>query len=121
MGWVEEGEEEKGGLMEGVGIPTSACSHGRLARHDQSGELADQAGSDFAAHDVRYSPDGTLLAIADKTQFCIMSEVHEGDDTNGGDGDRTVNASWRGWDEGLSHVVEEEEEGSFNWGRGVLA
>lgn len=59
------------------------------------------AGTDFAAHDVISAPDGSSVAILDKTQFCMLYET---------DADETIReAKWEA-SEGLSHVMEEEED-----------
>jgi hypothetical protein len=59
------------------------------------------AGTDFTAHDVISAPDGSSVAILDKTQFCMLYET---------DNDETVReAKWE-TAEGLSHVMEEEED-----------
>ncbi|ORY23945.1 hypothetical protein BCR39DRAFT_548449 [Naematelia encephala] len=85
--WVEEGkenEETQGGLMEGVGIPSR---------------------TDFAVHDVVFSPDGKALAICDKEQFCLLYD------------NEVANVS-AVWDHGLAHEglseVQEEDEKEFN-------
>ncbi|WWC88231.1 uncharacterized protein L201_003136 [Kwoniella dendrophila CBS 6074] len=101
-GWEEEnpnGEsqqtcEHKGGMMEGVGIPSRI---------------------EFSAIDLQWAPDGTSLVIQDKSQFCLLYD----NDTDTAVGD--ASARWDGADEGLSHVMEEDEdeEGWSGYGLGL--
>lgn len=95
-GWLEDGEEASGGMMEGIGIPAR-----EPGSHLSENQLTGSAGTVFAAHDVISAPDGCSIAILDKTQYCMLYET-EGDETIGG----------KGWEasEGLSHVIEEEED-----------
>ncbi|WVQ85730.1 hypothetical protein IAT38_007897 [Cryptococcus sp. DSM 104549] len=104
-GWVEEDGEEgedgdgqlevgKGGMMEGVGIPSRA---------------------DFSALDLQWSPDGKSLAIQDKTQFCLL---YDGDAVVDGAEGETSQLMWDGTDEGLTHVSEADEEGDVSWSGG---
>nr|XP_018265096.1 uncharacterized protein I303_03279 [Kwoniella dejecticola CBS 10117]OBR87254.1 hypothetical protein I303_03279 [Kwoniella dejecticola CBS 10117] len=80
-----QGAESRGGMMEGVGIPSR---------------------SDFVAADLCWAPDGTSLVMQDRSQFCIMY------DNESENGNATTDKSeiWGGViEEGLSHVMEEEE------------
>nr|XP_019050751.1 hypothetical protein I302_01193 [Kwoniella bestiolae CBS 10118]OCF29681.1 hypothetical protein I302_01193 [Kwoniella bestiolae CBS 10118] len=97
-GWEEEdtdGESEsreaggRGGMMEGVGIP---------------------ARSEFSASELHWAPDGSSVVIQDKSQFCLLYLNETESDT----ADRSMR--WDGTDEGLSHVVEEEEEEEYEEG-----
>ncbi|OCF75332.1 hypothetical protein I204_04187 [Kwoniella mangroviensis CBS 8886] len=84
---VEKENDGRGGMMEGVGIPSR---------------------SDFSANELHWAPDGSSVVIQDKSQFCLlyMNESETTDtDTNT---DRSIKRD--DVDEGLSHVVEEEEE-----------
>jgi hypothetical protein len=94
-GWVEDGEEVSGGMMEGIGMPTSQS---QLVSFFDIGSW--WAGTDFSAHEVHFAPDGSSLAILDKNQFCMLYEA---------EADQTVT---QGWDmnEGLTQVNEEEED-----------
>lgn len=95
-GWLEDGEEAKGGMMEGIGIPARRSSFaGKGSGADTS------AGTEFAAHELISSPDGSSVAILDKTQFCMLYET---------DADETVGERWDGNNEGLSHVMGEDED-----------
>lgn len=100
-GWVEDGEEARGGMMEGIGIPARTFA---IPLH--VGKHADlNTGTDFAAHDVISAPDGSSMAILDKTQFCMLYETGA---------DETIReAKWE-TSEGLSHVMEEEEDWEAN-------
>lgn len=63
---------------------------------------ADLPGTDFVAHDLILAPDGSSVAILDKGQFCLLYET-DADESLAG-----PNAFMAG--EGLSHVMEEEED-----------
>lgn len=95
-GWVEDGEEVRGGIMEGIGVPSSMSCTNDLIKLKESG-------TDFAVHDTHWSPDGTALAVRDKTHFCMLYEAE------------SAGASRRreAVEEGLSHVLEEDEDMSF--------
>ena len=64
---------------------------------------ADEAGTDFSAHDLHFAPDGSSIAILDKGQFCMLYEAE-------GDAEQTMEE--RRWDmnEGLTQVNEEDED-----------
>ncbi|CAD6578630.1 MAG: hypothetical protein TREMPRED_002234 [Tremellales sp. Tagirdzhanova-0007] len=90
-GWVEDGKEVKGGIMEGISMTT--------------------IGSDIYARDAQWSPDGNALAILDKHQFCVLHEP----DSEG------LSKGWEGLEEGLTRVMEEDEgmsimSGAHQWG-----
>jgi hypothetical protein len=100
-GWVEDGEEVCGGMMEGVGIPTRQSYFICLVNR------ADLAVTDFSAHDIHFAPDGSSIAILDKGQFCMLYEA---------EGEAEQNVEERKWDmnEGLTQVNEEEEDWEAN-------
>ncbi|WRT66023.1 uncharacterized protein IL334_002974 [Kwoniella shivajii] len=87
-GWMEENtdgeavdENRRGGTIEGVAIPSR---------------------SDFSALDLHWAHDGSSLAIQDKSQFCLL---YDGDQEN-----EEKSLRMDGTDEGLSHVMEEDED-----------
>jgi hypothetical protein len=104
-GWVEDGDESgeaKGGVAEGVGIPTcKSASFSRII-------ITLTKVTAFAATDAIWSPDGNSLCILDKpnAQFCVLYDDAPADTT---ETDCSVSRRWDG-NEGLTHINEEEEE-----------
>ncbi|WVQ71313.1 hypothetical protein IAR50_000841 [Cryptococcus sp. DSM 104548] len=96
-GWVEEDmamgdasvETGKGGNMEGVGVPTR---------------------TEFSAIDLEWSPDGTALAIEDRSQFCLLYDGDSAEEQDDGPEADRSSFMWDGVGEGLRDVLEEGEE-----------
>ncbi|EIW73103.1 hypothetical protein TREMEDRAFT_42179 [Tremella mesenterica DSM 1558] len=84
-GWVDgekSGEEEKGGLMEGIGIPSL---------------------TPFVAHDIHWAPDGQSLVVQDTDHFCLLYDDESDEKEKHG------SVTGEKWEEGLTVVCEEEE------------